>query len=270
MTALVATAPMPPLVGPISSMALQLDPTLVMRRSGLVPDDWQAELIRDGEDWWLLLCTRQGGKTQGISALALATALNTKGALILILTPSERQSKEVLRCVSQYYFALFGVPFRSDAITVLKIELPNGSRIIALPGSTEKTIRVYAGVDLLLVDEAARVPDDVFYTVMPMLAVSGGRMVCASTPWFSRGFMYREWKDGGGLWRRITITADDCPRIDRKFLAREKRTKPEAWFAQEYYCKWGSAAAALFPADMVDSLLSRDVAAYLPNRGRFI
>lgn len=259
-----------PLSGVYAPLALQLDPALIMSASGMTPDPWQAELIRDENHWWLLLCTRQGGKTQGISALALATALNRKGALVLILTPSERQSKEVLRCVSQYYFSLFGVPFQSDTITTLKIELPNKSRIIALPGSSEKTIRVYAGVDLLLVDEAARVLDEVFYTVMPMLAVSGGRMVCASTPWFSRGFMFREFKDGGDLWKRITITADDCPRIDRKFLARERRTKPASWFAQEYMCQWGSTAAALFPADMCDSLLSRDVAAYLPNRARFL
>lgn len=259
-----------PFIGPVSSIALALDPCLIMTRSGFTPDPWQSQLIRDEENWWLLLCTRQGGKTQAISALALATALNRKGALVLILTPSERQSKEVLRVVSQYYLALFGVPFRSDAITALKIELPNNSRIIALPGSSEKTIRVYAGVDLLLVDEAARVPDDLFYSVMPMLAVSGGRMVCASTPWFSRGFMFREYMNGGDHWKRITITADDCARIDREFLAREKRTKPAAWFAQEYYCKWGSAAAALFPADMCDALLSRDVVAYAPNRARFL
>ena len=259
-----------PLVGPYAPLALQLDPCLIMTASGMTPDDWQSKLIRDEDDWWLLLCTRQGGKTQGISALALATALNRKGALVLILTPSERQSKEVLRCVSQYYLALFGVPFRSDAITALKIELPNNSRIIALPGSSEKTIRVYAGVDLLLVDEAARVPDELFYSVMPMLAVSGGRMVCASTPWFSRGFMFREFKDGGDAWKRVVVTADQCKRISRKFLERERRTKPAAWFAQEYYCQWGSTAAALFPADMCDSLLSRDVAAYLPRRARFI
>ena len=129
MTAL-ATAPMPPLVGPISSMALALNPCLVMTRSGLTPDLWQSELIRDTVNWWLLLCTRQGGKTKAISALALATALNRKGALCLILTPSERQSKEVLRCVSQYYLALYGSPIRSDAITTLKMEFENGRRVL--------------------------------------------------------------------------------------------------------------------------------------------
>ena len=259
-----------PLAGPLSAIALALDPCLIMSRAGYQPDDWQAQLICDDQNWWLLLCTRQGGKTQAISALALSTALNRKGALVLILTPSERQSKEVLRCVSQYYLALYGAPIRSDAITALKIEFENGSRIIALPGSSEKTIRVYAGVDLLLVDEAARVEDPLFFSIMPMLATSGGRMVCATTPWFRRGFFFNEWKNGGDAWKRIKVTADDCPRISREFLAREKKSKPHHWFQQEYYCVWGSAASALFDPDMCDALLSKDVAAYLPTRARFL
>ena len=240
-----------------------------MTRSGITPDEWQAELIRDDQNWWLLLCTRQGGKTKGISALALATALNRSGALVLILTPSERQSKEVLRCVSQYYLALYSAPIRSDAITALKIELPNGSRIIALPGSSEKTIRVYAGVDLLLVDEAARVEDALFHSVVPMLATSGGRMVCATTPWFKRGYFFNQWQNGGDAWRRVKVTADDCPRISREFLAREKRSKPRHWYLQEYFCKWGSAAAALFDPDMCDALLTDEVVPYAPTRLRF-
>ena len=258
-----------PFVGPISNIALALDPCLVMSRAGLTPDPWQSELIRDEENWWLLLCTRQGGKTQAISALALSTALNRKGALVLILTPSERQSREVLRCVSQYYLALYGLPLRSDAITSLKMEFENGSRVIALPGSSEKTIRVYAGVDLLLVDEAARVEDALFHSITPMLATSGGRLIMATTPWFKRGYFFQQWQNGGDAWKRVKVTADDCPRIDRKFLAREKKSKPHHWYMQEYYCKWGSAAAALFDPDMCDSLLTDQVVAYAPKRLRF-
>ena len=63
-------------------------------------------------------------------------------------------------------------PLEPGTRVALKIELPNGSRIIALPGSSEKTIRVYAGVDLLLVDEAARVEDALFHSITPMLATS--------------------------------------------------------------------------------------------------
>ena len=259
-----------PLTGAFAPLALRLDPALIMAASGMVPDDWQAELIRDTENFWLLLCCRQSGKTQSIAALALATALNTTGALIILLSPSERQSKEVLRCVSQYYLDLFGVPFRSDAITTLKIELPNNSRIIALPGSSEKTIRVFAGVDLLLVDESARVPDDLFHAVTPMLAVSGGRLIMASTPFFKRGYFFEQWTKGGDRWRRVKITADDCPRIKPKFLAGEKKSMPHHVFLQEYYCVYGSAAAALFDPDMCDALLSKDVVPYIPNRLRFV
>lgn len=268
MTALVAQA-MPPLVGPISDLAVALDPTIIMRRAGMEPDPWQAELIRDEVNWWLLLCTRQGGKTQAISALALATAITRKGALCLVLTPSERQSKEVLRCVSDYYFSLRGAPLQSDDLTALKVELGNGSRIIALPGAAERTVRVFAGVDLILVDESARVDDDLFHSITPMLATSGGRMICATTPWFRRGFFYNEWEHGGDNWKRVKVTADDCKRISRKFLKREKRSKPLYWFMQEYYCKWGSAASALFDPDMVDALLTDEVVRYNPARLRF-
>jgi hypothetical protein len=33
-------------------------------------------------------------------------------------------------------------------------------------------------VQLLIIDEAARVPDALYRTVRPMLATSGGRLVC--------------------------------------------------------------------------------------------
>jgi hypothetical protein len=74
----------------------------------------------------------------------------------------------------------------SDQESALRLELTNGSRIISLPG-TEQTVRGYSGVRLLIVDEAARVDDALYYSVRPMLAVSGGRLVCLSTPFGKRG-----------------------------------------------------------------------------------
>ena len=47
----------------------------------------------------------------------------------------------------------------------------------------EETIRGYSHVSLLIIDEAARVPDDLYEAVRPMLAVSQGRLICLSTPW---------------------------------------------------------------------------------------
>jgi len=44
-----------------------------------------------------------------------------------------------------------------------------------------------------------------------MLAVSGGRIVLLSTPFYNRGFFYKEWSEGGEDWRKVKITARDRP-----------------------------------------------------------
>jgi hypothetical protein len=50
-----------------------------------------------------------------------------------------------------------------------KLELANGSRILSLPGS-ERTVRGYAAADLVVIDEATRVDDELISAVRPMLA----------------------------------------------------------------------------------------------------
>jgi hypothetical protein len=69
------------------------------------------------------------------------------------------------------------------------LTLSNGARIIALPGK-EETIRGFSGVTLLVIDEAARVLDDLYQACRPMLAVSGGRIILDGKEISAR---YREW-----------------------------------------------------------------------------
>src|SRR5918993_1239957 len=77
-------------------------------------------------------------------------------------------------------------PRLPDSYRKLGMELSNGSRIEALPG-TEKTIRGFSEVDLLIVEEAARVADELYYAARPFLAVSGGRPLVLSPPFRKRG-----------------------------------------------------------------------------------
>jgi hypothetical protein len=72
------------------------------------------------------------------------------------------------------------------------MELANGSRVVCLPGR-EESIRSFSSVALLIIDEAACVPDDLYRSVRPMLAVSQGRLVCLSTPLGKRGYSFNEW-----------------------------------------------------------------------------
>ena len=50
---------------------------------------------------------------------------------------------------------------------------------VKMPGR-EETVRSFSGVDLLILDEASRVPDDLYRSVRPMLAVSQGRLLALS------------------------------------------------------------------------------------------
>ena len=127
----------------------------------------------------------------------------------------------------------------------LRLELANGARVLCLPGR-EETIRSFGGVTLLVLDEAARIPDRLYRSVRPMLAVSRGRLVALSTPFGQRGWFYEEWK-GDGPWKRVKVTWRDCPRITADFIAEETRAMGAAWVAQEYECSFTSREGLVYP-----------------------
>jgi hypothetical protein len=236
----------------ISDLALALDPALIMTRAGTPPDPWQAQLLRSEAKRTLLLCSRQSGKSTVTGALALWEAIYRPPALILLLSPSLRQSQELYRKVRDFYQTLAGqAPAETES--ALRLELQNGSRIISLPGQ-ESTIRGYSGVSLLVIDEAARVEDPLYYSVRPMLAVSGGRMVCLSTPFGKRGFFHEEWQNGGTSWERTKITAAQCPRISPIFLEEERAALGDWWFRQEYGCEFVETVDNLFTYDDVAAM----------------
>jgi len=188
---------------------------------GLDPDPWQAEVLRSDAKRILLNCSRQSGKSTITAALALHTAMFQAGSLVLCLSPTLRQSSELFRNVSRFYGVDPSVPSRSES--TLRLELENGSRIVSLPGQ-EQTVRGYAGVSLLVVDEAARVPDGLYYSVRPMLAVSDGRLIALSTPFGNRGWFYEAWHSSE-TWKKWEIPASRCPRISEEFLEEERRVR---------------------------------------------
>jgi len=189
--------------------------------------------------------------------IALHQALRYPPSLVLILAPAERQAKELFAKVAEAYRTL-GHIIPADSYRKLGMELANGSRIEALPG-TEKTVRGFSGVDLLLVDEAARVADELYFAVRPMLAVSGGRLMMLSTPWGKRGVFYEAWT-GLEEWDRYEVAAAACPRISEEFLEEERRALPSWVFRQEYECSFEETDDQVFTTEMIDAAVSEDVA----------
>ena len=230
-------------------LASALDPALFMERLGLTPDPWQANLLRSAEQRFLLLCTRQAGKSTVTAILALHRVLYHPGSLVLMLSPSERQSGEIFKKMLTFYADL-GKPVKEKYATLLRLELENGSRCISLPGS-EHTVRGYSGVDLLIIDEASRVKDDLYYSVRPMLAVSGGSLIALTTPFGKRGFFFDEWEKADETWQRFQVTAYDCPRISQAFLDEERAALGEWWFKQEYLCEFVDRTDSLFSYESI-------------------
>jgi hypothetical protein len=214
----------------------------------------------------LVLSSRQAGKSTTVAALAAFEALYRPGSLTLLLSPSLRQSAELFRKVTDFYRALPGAP-RLVLDSTLRMELATGSRVVSLPG-TESTIRGYSKVDLLIVDEAARVPDELYHSVRPMLAVSGGRLVALSTPWSKSGWYYSAWTESEP-WERFRVTATDCPRVPAAFLEEERRTLPPSVFAREYEATFTDSEDAYFRDVDIERALSSFVAPlFLPEETR--
>jgi Terminase-like family. len=227
------------------------DPAAMMAEAGMTPDAWQAAVLRSTHPRQLLLCSRQSGKSTTVGALAVHCALYDPG-LVLIFAPAQRQSTELFKKVSAFYRNLPGVP---DPVTVTetRMELPNGSRIIALPG-TEATTRGFSAPRLILVDEASRTEDALYGALQPMLATLGeaGRMVCLTTPWGKRGWFYEQWAHGGDKWERTRITANECPRIPREWLADQRKLVGDFLFRQEYLCEFVDTEEQLFATELIE------------------
>lgn len=236
--------------------AMALDPVRFAIGAGVAPDAWQAKLLRSTAPRILLNVTRQGGKSTTVGIIATHTAVYEPGSLILLLSRAQRQSAELFRKVLDCYRAL-DRPVAAEAENKLTLELENGSRIVALPGK-EETIRSFSGVRLLIADEASRIPDAVYTSVRPMLAVSSGRLIALSTPFGTRGWWYEAWR-GPEPWERYEVPASQCPRISAEFLAEERRTLGEWWFSQEYECRFLDAQTAAFRSEDIDRAFSEEV-----------
>jgi hypothetical protein len=221
------------------------------------PDPVQEQVLDPQNTHGILNCSRQWGKSTLTALKAVHRAYFDCGALVLVVSPSERQSAEFVLKAAQFLREL-GLPVKGDGRNKISLLLPNGSRIIGLP-SREMTVRGFSAVSLLIVDEAARVPDMMYDAIRPMLAVSDGDLWLMSTPFGKRGFFYEEWTGKDPDWTRITATAEECPRIAQKFLDKERRKVSDAWFRQEYLCEFTLESGALFDEAIIRGCIRKEL-----------
>lgn len=237
-----------------------LDPAGFARGAlGFEPDPKQELVLQSHAKRGILCCCRQWGKSTITAIKAVHRAATAPGSLVLVLSPGERQSGEFV-AKAETFVRKLGLPARGDGRNSISLLLPNGSRIVGLPG-TEATVRGFSAVSLLLIDEASRVPDELYKAVRPMLArapVSGGDLWLMSTPYGKRGFFYQAWSEGGAEWTRVLATAADCKAITPEFLEQERRAQGDLWFRQEYGCEFVSTDEHLFDEELIRARMAGD------------
>jgi hypothetical protein len=280
---------------------LYLKPELIMQRSGMKPDPWQVEVLRNMGDM-LVTVSRQRGKTQCAACLALLTAIIKGPCTVLYTSRTLRQVAEFMRRIRSLYALIRAPALATDEGTVSSLDigerdsevcfdwealskkemddhwgalplatnnsvfqlvLHNGSRIVGIPPK-EETVRGFDKISLLIIDEAARIPDEFYLSSGAYVLVNKGRRVAFSTPFGRRGWFWEAFegpKKNDDGWKRMLVTAlgcqhtgrvigpdgmplpmcDDCRsksnvRLDPAWILREKNRIGDRWFRQEYAC----------------------------------
>jgi hypothetical protein len=231
-----------------TTTALRIDPSLLMEMAGMQPDDWQRTLLRSDDERILLASSRQLGKSTTTAFKALVRAYLHPASLILLLSASKDQAVELFRKVSFVHRQLQLVPAVKELTDYL--ELSNSSRILTLPALAD-SVRGYSAVNLLVIDECARVTDDVWVAVLPTVVASRGQVLGLSTPAGKSGRFFELWTANPPTWTKITAKASECARISPEALARQKQDMPARRYRNEMELEFLEDVDSYFSADEI-------------------
>ena len=221
------------------------------KKLGIELDEWQREYI-GAEGNTAVRAGRQSGKSFAESLrVALFALLNAK-TQTLVIGAVDRQSTELFEKIKSHINALAGHQIKGKP-TMHKLELRNGSKILAHPaGRTGYGLRNYT-IHKLVADEAHYIPNEVFVAVLPMLATTGGTIDVLSTPRGNDGFFYDCFSDENFIC--FHTKSEDCPRISKSFLEQERKRMTKLQFAQEYEAEFLDSLQQFFPRELIDGVM---------------
>lgn len=214
-------------------------------------DDWQRRIV-EAKGNVALRSGRQCGKSTCISVMAGEYAIKNENKTIMVVAAVERQAYLLFEKCLHYLQDTYPKEILEgrERPTKSMIKLKNGSRIYCLPtGLTGYGIRGFT-IDLLICDEAAFIPEDVFNAVTPALAArKGSRIILLSTPFGRQGYFARAFNDP--TFETYHISSEECPRIDKKFLEQEKVRMTKKQYTQEYLGEFVDDLMQWFPDELI-------------------
>src|SRR5450759_1699715 len=221
-------------MNPEREIAYRVDPALWMREVlGITPHAWQETFLRAERGASIVVLTaRQVGKTTAAACGMAHSAIFMPGSVSVVACPTQNQSAEALRKVRDMVLKA-GAELTTD--NVFKLELGNGSRVLALPG-TEDSIRGLTVDAWIVADEAARLDPSIMAALHPMRTQRpNARFAMLSTAWSRTDPFWMVWSSDDPSWTHIKATIDVEPNlIPPDVLERARRQLSEDDFKREY------------------------------------
>lgn len=228
------------------------DPALFCRTIlQLIPYEYQVKFLRDMHSRIIVCAGRQVGKSWITAARAVWFAFSRPGSVTLIVSPSLGQSILMFDKVLDY---ALGSEMRKSVTwkTRTVIRFSNKSEIRALPcGPHGKMIRGNSA-DLIIVDEAAFVPEKIITEVaIPMLAAKNGSIILISSPCDKKHFFYRMFNSP--RWSRYHFKTEDNPSVSKQFLEETREDVGESSFRREYLAEFVEDEDTFYPMNQLRS-----------------
>lgn len=132
--------------------------------------------------------SRQKGKSYLVGGLLLFYAINFSNTKNYCLSPSFKQAKNIYQTIVDAIIKS-GI-IKSKNKTDLIITLINGSTINFKSAEQREQLRGYTA-DFLCIDEAAFIPDSIFYLVLPWVDAKKAPLLMVSSPFIKQGFFYQ-------------------------------------------------------------------------------
>ena len=223
---------------------------------GFKPFPYQEEILRCRAKRIIVCSGRQVGKTTVTAVKAIHFAVTNPNTTTLIVSPTLRQSINMFDKILD--FVMLSPLLRRSVIykTRTQIKFSNYSRIKALPCGTEgRTLRGETA-HLVIIDEAAFVPEIVITNVvMPMISATDGHLWLLSTPWNKDHIFYKCWTNP--KWVKFHVPTSANPLVAREFLEEQRELIGEERYRIEYEAEFIDDQRAFFPMELLRKAVAR-------------
>jgi len=236
-----------------------------MNTGELVLDEWQKEVLEAKGN--LLLCTgRQVGKTTIFAIKAARYLINNPKSQIIIVSLTEDQAKLIIVMILDYLEKHHKAEIAKgkQKPTQNKITLKNKAVVIARPvGMTGDAVRGFTG-NVLIIDEASRMPELVWAAAKPTLLTTSGEIWMCSTPHGKQGYFWKSYNNPDRYKvfhinseqvissRPITKTWTIKQKQDaQRLLQQEREDMSELEYGQEYLAEFLDDLRQYFPDELI-------------------